>query len=121
MSDNPHTDTELRDGVLVFSPDSLEARAFTVLHAYGDGRTYLPGVSSRLGRAGGGRAGRDRGFGARRPRRRAEHRFRGVRLRRARLRLGRSHCFRARFEPLEETLRTKWIAQLPALPPPLAH
>ena len=32
-----------------------------------------------------------------------------------------ANCFRARFEPLEETLRTKWIAQLPALPPPLAH
>ena len=116
------------DGVLAFAPDTLQARAFAVLHAYDDGSTcpvcLLAWVARVAGQPGATGASVLEALGA------VVYRERGTVLSIAFEALAwgehgsawaEGDGFRARFEALEETLCTKLLADLPALPPRLAH
>ena len=116
------------DEVLAFAPDTLEARAFAAMHAHDDGKIcpvcLLAWVARVAGEPGATGASVLEALGS------VVYREHGVALSIAfeTLAYGERGCdwaagegLRGRFEALEEALRARRLADLPALPPPLAH
>ena len=116
------------DGVLAFAPDTLEARAFAVLHGHDDGTLcsvcLLAWVARVAGEPGATGASVLDALGA------VVYREHGTVLGVAFETLAHAEHgaawaeadgFRARFEALEEILCTKLLADLSAPPPRLAH
>ena len=115
-------------GVLAFAPDTLEARAFAVMHAHDDAKIcpmcLLAWVARVAGEPGATGASVLEALGS------VVYREHGVvrSIAFETLAYGEHGCewaagdgLRARFEALEEALRARRLADLPALPPPLAH
>lgn len=113
------------DGVLAFAPDSLQARAFAVLHAYDDGSLcpvcLLAWVARVAGEPGATGASLLDALGA------VVYREHGPVLGIAFEALAwgehgaEAAGFRARFEALEEILCTTLLVDLPVPPPRRAH
>ena len=116
------------DGVLAFAPDTLEARAFAVLHGHDDGTLcpvcLLAWIARVVGEPGATGASVLEALGS------VVYRDHGVVLSIAfeTLAYGEHGApwadadgVQARFEALEEQLRIKRLAELPTPPAPLAH
>ena len=116
------------DGVLAFAPDTLEARAFAVMHAHDDGKMcpmcLLAWIARVAGEPGATGASVLQALGG------VVYREHGGMLSIAfeTLAYGEhgsgwaaGEGFRARFEALEKALQAKRLSELPAQPPPRAH
>ena len=126
MGDRQHFDRA--DGVLAFAPDTVQARAFAVMHAHDDGKMcpmcLLAWIARVAGEPGATGASVLEALGS------VVYREHGVALSIAfeTLAFGEHGCdwaagegLRGRFEALEKALRARRLADLPVLPPPLAH
>ena len=126
MGDRQHIDRA--DGVLAFAPDTLEARAFAVMHAHDDGTVcaacLLAWVARVAGEPGATGASVLKALGSV-----VSHEhgavlsiaFEALAYGERGSEWAAGEGFRARFEALEEALRVKRLSELPPPPAPLAH